>query len=725
MNRDEIYDNDLESILKEFSTGGGTTDRMPEEVSYTVPQTPEMRVEEPAPRTEDTPLTQTRRPQNNTERAESGNYPESRAGTPNQTPGDETNDYPEDIPQPAYYGVSEKEYTSMPLIPLTEGEYIEYTERDLLTTVNPTLSASRAAAAAAAPQDDYYPEDEYEEDIIPEPEGKGKKRKNRDDEYGEDKPKNKWIAPLVIVVVLAVAAVFGIRYAAQRVDALDTIYPNVYLNGIPLGKLTREEAAETLKNCNWEKTVSGSLEVRLPMNVNAYVDYVDAGVRMSAEEAIDTAMTVGREDDIYRQLYTYVNSMILTTDIVDRTIIIDEDYVNQQLEAGIKEFDEVSSKNAYEMDFDKNVFTLLKGAGEVKIDQQALYAKVENALRSEEESVTYRIEGDVELKEPDFEKILNEERADAQNAYYDPEKDEIVDDVVGLVFDPKTASKIWQAAEPLTVIEVPLDTTKAEVTKKDLEEILFRDVLGEYTTSFKGSNSNRCSNINLAVNTINGVVVMPGETFSYNETLGERTEEKGYLVAAVYDNGEVKQGIGGGICQVSSTLCCAVRQSRLDYTRANHQFKVSYIDIGLDATVDYTNFEEGGGVDFTFTNTKDQPVKIVGSCDNDKLTVTFQILGTDYDHYTVEFKYKFVCYLKHSDAFPGDTDHSPEYNSTIVGEIFDAWAEVYDEDGNFVEKIYNEKYDRCWYLYHEEDRSYPYEPDASVPDDSVGDDVPT
>ena len=559
---------------------------------------------------------------------------------------------------------------------------------------------------------EYYDEDDFEEENSRKFHLFKKREKTpeeiEEEEYGEDKPKKKWILPVCIVLVLLLAIGGAVYVAADTISSGDKIFPNVYIDGIEVGGMTADEARSMLESCNWEKSVSGDLEIRLPMDVTETVNYVEAGVRMTADEALGAAVAYGRGTGSFEQLKTYINCMIIPVDVAEKEIVINSDYVMSRVEEAAKKFEKATEDNAYKVDVDRAIFSMLKGAGEIKIDTQELYNKVDAALRTEEESVIYRL-GDVQLETPDFKKILEKERKEPADAYYDSKKDEIVPEVVGVEFDPAEAAKIWKEAEPLSYVEVPMFTTPAEVTAEQLKSTLFVDVLGEYTTNYKGSTDNRVSNIKLAVQKINGMVLNPGETFSYNKTLGERTAEKGYLEAAAYDNGDVIQALGGGICQVSTTLCCAVRLSLLDYTRTCHQFQVAYIEAGRDATVDYTNFENGGGVDFTFTNNKEYPIKIVCSVNEDDTTITFQILGTDTDHYTTSFQEKFVGYLSHSDAYGHDDTHSDNWNSTRVGYMYDAFVEVYDADGNFVKEIYTYDYDRCWYFYHKENINYPAE----------------
>lgn len=144
-------------------------------------------------------------------------------------------------------------------------------------------------------------------------------------------------------------------------------------------------------------------------------------------------------------------------------------------------------------------------------------------------------------------------------------------------------------------------------------------VLGKYTTYY-GGNPNRAKNIKIAAETISGWVVRPGETFSFNETTGERAPEKGYMDAPVIVNGKAVPGVGGGVCQASSTLFNAAMLAGLTITnRTCHFSPVSYVPIGQDATVSF------GTLDFCFRNDLKHPVFIYAEAND--WSITTWILG--------------------------------------------------------------------------------------------------
>ncbi|WP_458354224.1 VanW family protein [Peribacillus frigoritolerans] len=153
-------------------------------------------------------------------------------------------------------------------------------------------------------------------------------------------------------------------------------------------------------------------------------------------------------------------------------------------------------------------------------------------------------------------------------------------------------------------LEVPLLAIHPKVDSELLAEIREKKI-GEYRTYFNVNNENRSNNITLAADAINNYVVFPGEVFSFNQVVGKRSAEKGYLRARVIVKGEFSEGIGGGICQVSSTLFNAIDNAGLEtIQRYSHTRSVPYVPSGRDATVSWY------GPDFSFKNKYNQPILI-------------------------------------------------------------------------------------------------------------------
>lgn len=167
-------------------------------------------------------------------------------------------------------------------------------------------------------------------------------------------------------------------------------------------------------------------------------------------------------------------------------------------------------------------------------------------------------------------------------------------------------------------VTIDPETTKPRVTTEDLSKV--KGLMGTFMTSYGTSSAGRSENIEIATNAINGSVVMPGETFSFNDVVGPRTVERGYQEAGTYVGNKVEPGIGGGICQVSTTLYRAAMRANLrSVERTNHSMLVSYAEPGLDATVSY------GYLDYKFKNTYDFPIYIQGITEGK--TVTYNVYG--------------------------------------------------------------------------------------------------
>lgn len=212
------------------------------------------------------------------------------------------------------------------------------------------------------------------------------------------------------------------------------------------------------------------------------------------------------------------------------------------------------------------------------------------------------------VEEIDIEKIHKEIYVEPKDAYFTKEPYKIHKHVDGVDFSIsiEEAKKIISDNENIQEYIIPLKITVPSITVRQIGNEAFPDVLATYSTRYNTGKSNRSNNISIASSVINGYVLMPGEVFSYNRTLGKRTAAKGYRAAPSYVGGEVVDSIGGGICQVSSTLYNSVLLSNLEVVeRYNHCYTPGYVPVCRDATVSW------GGVDFKFKNNRNYPIKII------------------------------------------------------------------------------------------------------------------
>ena len=278
---------------------------------------------------------------------------------------------------------------------------------------------------------------------------------------------------------------------------------------------------------------------------------------------------------------------------------------------------------------------------------------------------------------------------EVKNAGYDIEKSAITPEQVGADFDVPAAQALMDAAEPGSTVRVAADIQLPAVTAEDLEELLFRDVLGEARTHVSGTAA-RISNVKLASAAFNGVVLNSGDVFSYNETVGQRTAAKGYKPAPAYVQGETVDEIGGGVCQPSSTLYLACLRANLEITeRYAHRYVPTYIGKGMDATVSW------GGPDYKFTNNTDYPIKIETVYEKGYLTV--RILGTNLDGTYVKMTYEQLSSTPFEVVYEDDPALAPGEEVVKVtpytGYKGRTYRNVYAADGSLISSEYEDTSD--------------------------------
>lgn len=171
------------------------------------------------------------------------------------------------------------------------------------------------------------------------------------------------------------------------------------------------------------------------------------------------------------------------------------------------------------------------------------------------------------------------------------------------------------------VITLDVEVKEPRGSMEEMAQV--KDVLGSFTTSYKSSNASRSANVENGCHLVDGTLLYPGEEFSTYAAVSPFSEANGYYMAGSYLNGKVVDSLGGGICQVSTTLYNAVLRAELDVTeRHNHSMVVSYVPRSADAAI-----AESAGKDFRFVNNLDYPIYIEGLID--KKQITFNIYGKE------------------------------------------------------------------------------------------------
>ena len=479
---------------------------------------------------------------------------------------------------------------------------------------------------------------------------------------------------LAVLVLLTGVAVF----AGRQITLSQTNLPNVYVGGIYVGGMTREETRAELDRQLWDKSVSAILTVDLPMDVNFRVDYTRAGANLTAEKAAEAAYRYGHDGNWLENLFTYLIGLIKPEDVSQEELTLNKSYITKLMNIGIEKYNaRMAGYTGYEIDRENSLLVLVKGAGQVEINAEELYAQTAQALLDKQTEMSYTAP-ETAIAMPDFQAMYEELSAIPADAYYDKETDSIVPEVSGVEFDVEQAKSLWNAAAVTEKVEIPAELLEPEITEESLKALLFRDKLGACTTYYYGSTASRINNIDLVAQKLNGLVLMPGEEFSYNGYVGQRTEEAGFQYAGAYNNGQVVQEVGGGICQVSSTLYYATMCANLQtLERSCHTFIVTYLPIGLDATVSWP------GPDFKFKNDRDYPIKILAWTEQENKSLTIEIWGSNIDGTYVEPKSSWWAV------------YDKTYPDVQIGWGAFSMRYLYDKDGNLIEKIdeFNSLYD--------------------------------
>lgn len=425
---------------------------------------------------------------------------------------------------------------------------------------------------------------------------------------------------LLAIVILLVAVVYGTF--SIMTEKSTTIAKGVYIKNIDVSGLTREQAKEKINNY-----ISSVIPEEIKLTHNGFETSLSTSqlsIYFNTDEAVDMAYNIGKTGNIFQKNLTILQTRLSKTTI-DPGFSIDMDQLKKDLEdISSKLPDKIIESSCY-IDGNNLIITKGKAGKTVKVDDSAKYIKQAiNDLKIENNSLELLTE-DSTPKEIDLDAVYNEIHKEPVNAYYSQNPYVVHPSENGMDFSITLDEAKNMLKEEKDEYIVPLKVLYPSVTTNMIGTEAFPDLLSEFSTKYAASNKNRTTNLILAAKKINGTVLMPGETFSYNKVVGARTIQAGYKEAPIYVSGRVEDGIGGGICQITTTLYNAVVYANLDIVeRSNHQFVPSYAGPSRDATVVY------GAIDFKFKNNRDYPIKI--ACSVSGGIANFKIWGLKSDN---------------------------------------------------------------------------------------------
>ena len=492
----------------------------------------------------------------------------------------------------------------------------------------------------------------------------------------KNKKNNKSIILICLLIIFAILF-FSVIFSLLNIGN-NKIIKNVKIDTIDLSNLTQEEAKEKLEN--WQKTILMK-DVKVSYkDIEEIISIEQMKMKFDIDKVVKESFLIGKSGNIIKDNYDILRTLIFSKKI-ECDIELDQNKIDEKINEINSKLQNSMVESSYYIEGEKLI--IKKGKDGVEVDKNAFKKELERTILEPQERKFEISTIDVKPKEINIEKIHEEIFKEMKNASIKEEPIEVIPEVIGIDFSISLEEAKNILRENKEEYIIPLKITMPEVTLETLGTKAFPEKLAEYSTTYNALNENRETNLMLASEKINGTIILPGETFSYNKIVGERTIAKGYKEAAVYSGGKVIDGIGGGICQLSSTLYNAALYANLQITqRSSHRFLTSYVTAGRDATVSW------GTIDFCFKNTRKYPIKIISEVKNG--VVTASIYGIKQ-----EKEYKIIIKNEVIETLPYTTNYVNDSNLEQGEEIIKQYGangaksvtyKIIEEDGVIISK---------------------------------------
>ena len=497
----------------------------------------------------------------------------------------------------------------------------------------------------------------------------------------------------VLAGVAAAVVLCGYLGLCAWAGGRDAILPHVSISGLDVSGMTQDQAADALKNALAEE--SGD-PITLNISCEGWSGQLSAAdLAVDQEATVQAAMQAG-EGPFLSRGGQYLAHLLGAGSQVELALQDQQPALTTLLEDMERQVGDVTMAHwqvsGQTLELTKGVTGLAADEDQaVQLLHQALDQGFAQKFGQGEQNVTVDVDLPVTQtppQEPDFDTVHQDVYTEPKDAALDGTTHEIVAESVGLDFDPAQLKAAYDQAGEGETVSIPLTVTQPKETKASLSAKLFRDLLGKGTTKVGGSAA-RKNNVALSAKACNGVILLPGEVFSYNGTTGSRSADKGYQAAPVYVGGASTDEVGGGICQTSSTIYYAVLHTTLEVVeRRSHMYNTGYVPAGMDATVYY------GSTDFRFRNNTNYPVKLVTeSYDRGgSRYLTVKIYGTNetgtyavpksttYDQVTPTTQYKA------DSSIPRGTTQVDRKQNPYTGVKAKTVRYVYNKDGSLKEE---------------------------------------
>lgn len=482
-----------------------------------------------------------------------------------------------------------------------------------------------------------------------------------------------------IVLVLAAAlclSFIGCSQSGGKITATVSILGN------NLTDLTEESLREAVGRIADQNPLTDA--ITLSFLDDTYTLTLDQiGARYDADAITEAAYKAGQET-LFARLFGEDKTVEIPL-----SITWDESRLQSVLSDAAAKLSRSATVFSYEINDDATV-TVTKGGDAVTVTDADIAALLEPKLKTMDfsnitiDAQSGHAEIDFDALKQEIDRPMRNPRLDLEN---DPSGKTVLAGERGVTMDIDTAKASYAASGDADTFTFAVAFTQPTMSVETFKSNLFTHTLSSITSNFNASLAGRTTNVKLACDFCDGIILNPGDEFSYNKAVGPRTYERGFKDATVYVAGTTEEGVGGGICQVSSTIYSAALHADLKITeRYNHSYMITYVPLGEDATVVY------GSKDFRFVNDTDYPIKL--SVTYGKSSMTVKIIGTNLTGKKVEISTKtlsktpFEVVYKTDTSLPVDTQKVK--NNGYTGYTTESYRLVY-ENGKLVSNTFENK----------------------------------
>lgn len=484
------------------------------------------------------------------------------------------------------------------------------------------------------------------------------------------------LIPLFIFAILV--GILSTVFALINRDN-ETIFSGISIQGIDVSNLTIDEAKRKVSSI-----IGNHISEEISLQHNDFQTVIlpeQFGVSFDVDSAVEQAYSIGKSDSLIKNNYTIL-SLLLKNYNISPSINYDEDLLNSLIDSINAQLPDRVVNSGYSIDGTNLIIT--SGKDGILISSSDLKDEILsflNDISSKNETINIPV-NNVGAEPINLDAIYKDIFKLPVDASYTTNPYVVYPSSNGLDFAISMEEAKAIISNQQDEYTIPLKITYPNVTTNQIGNEPFPDLLSQFSTSFTSSGYNRSNNIILSSAKLNGLVLMPGEEFSYNQAVGQRTRAAGFREAGAYSNGKVVQEVGGGICQVSSTLYNAVLYANLEIVeRTNHYFNPGYVKAGLDATVSW------GGPDFRFRNNRNYPIRIVTDTSGKKLKVYIYGLKTD-DDCTVVLDPRYISSVPYKTTYQNDaslaTGEPRVVSSGSNGCKTATYKYVYDKNGTLI-----------------------------------------